>query len=106
MSLADARSAGQAAMQLSLLAELDRNPDFSKVAREAILRHLLASESASGEELVVIAKAHGANCRDDRSFGGVFNGLVRANLIRCIRSDLPRKRGHGTSGGRLYVAVR
>ena len=36
--------------------------------------------------------AHGTPMRD----------LVLQGELRIIRSDLPRKRGHGTSGGKLY----
>lgn len=62
--------------------------------------------ATSGEDLVEAAKKHGFRGHDDRCFGGVFLGLVRNQKLRVLRSDLPRKRGHGTSGGKLYGAVR
>lgn len=59
----------------------------------------------SGEDLVDAAIAHGYRGTDLRCFGGVFQGLVNRNVLRVLRSDLPRRRGHGTSGGRLYGEV-
>lgn len=59
----------------------------------------------SGEDLVDAAIAHGYRGRDLRCFGGVFQGLVNRNVLRVLRSDLPRRRGHGTSGGHLYGEV-
>ncbi|MBN9410853.1 MAG: hypothetical protein J0H69_17045 [Burkholderiales bacterium] len=105
MNLQQAQAAGQAGMQLSLLAALDRSPDFAEVAKTAILRHLRDNGATAGEDLVEVARAHGAHAKDDRAFGGIFHSLSRKNLIRCLRSDLPRKRGHGTSGGKLWALV-
>ncbi len=59
----------------------------------------------SGEDLVEAAKLHGYVGHDDRCFGHVFRSLVRQNKLKVIRSDLPRKRGHGTTGGKLYGGV-
>lgn len=56
----------------------------------------------SGEDLVDFAMAHGFRGHDMRCFGGVFSSLVRQGSLVVLRSDLPRKRGHGTSGGKLY----
>lgn len=78
------------------------NPLFSQRAATAILNHLKAVRIASGEELTEIAIAHGARPADARAFGGVFRMLSQRGLIVCLRSDLPRKSGHGTSGGRLW----
>lgn len=91
-------------MALSILC-LDKatrtNPEFSTKAKKAILAHLDAVESASGEELTDIARAHGAIPHDDRAFGGVFQPLSRAGEIRMIGFCL-RSKGHGTAGGRIW----
>lgn len=97
-----AREAGEQAAQACLAKTHRADPQFSQRAATAILNHLRAVRQASGEELVDIAIAHGAHAHDQRAFGGVFQALARRGLIVCLRSDLPRKRGHGTSGGKLY----
>lgn len=78
-------------------------------ARAFILGWLRRHGATSGEDLVANAKACGFDPkragRDDRAFGAIFQGLQREGLIECLRSDLPRARGHGTSGGRLWAAV-
>lgn len=56
----------------------------------------------SGEDLVDAAMAHGYRGHDARCFGPIFRRLLNKKMLLVLRSDLPRKRGHGTSGGRLY----
>lgn len=58
--------------------------------------------STSGEDLVDRAKEHGFTCPDGRAFGAVFQRCIREGWLKVLRSDLPRRRGHSTSGGRLY----
>lgn len=78
----------------------------SKGAQQFIFGHVVRNGPTSGEDLVEAAKAHGFKGKDDRCFGGVFIALLNAKKLMVLRSDLPRKRGHGTSGGRLYGVVR
>ena len=101
-TLQTAREAGEQAAAHCLAKAERSDPEFVAKATAAILMHLRAVGQASGEDLVDIAVAHGARPRDMRAFGGIFQRLVREHSIRCIRSDLPRRRGHGCSGGRLY----
>lgn len=75
-------------------------------ARKFIHGWVIRHGSTSGEDLVDAAMAHGYRGHDARCFGAVFSRLVRENKLMVLRSDLPRKRGHGTSGGRLYGVVR
>jgi hypothetical protein len=105
LTLDDAIAAGTEGMAQATDAAVLKDPIFMEKAIEAILRHLQASPDrcAPGEELVDVARAHGAQCKDGRAFGSVFQALMRRGLIRCLRSDLPRKRGHGTSGGKLWA---
>lgn len=96
------REAGSVAGQ-ACQAKAERVSDFdSKGAAEFIWSWLVRHGPASGEALVKAAKEHGYRGHDDRCFGAVFAGLARKGLITCLRSDLPRERGHGTSGGRLW----
>lgn len=103
-----ARAAGRAGASAALKCAEKEDPEFSAKAKAAILAHLRVVGQASGEDLVDIAKAKGAIPRKgDRAFGGVFLALANPKnpQIWCIRSDLPRKRGHGTSGGKLWGLV-
>lgn len=105
LTLDDAIAAGREGMAQSVESAERRDPLFREKAEAAILRHLAASPDrcAPGEELTEVARAHGAECKDGRAFGAVFLSLARRGLIRCLRSDLPRKRGHGSSGGKLWA---
>lgn len=102
MTLDQAAVAGQHGMAVSLEAAEKRDPEFKAKAREAILTHLKAVGQASGEELVDVARAHGAVPTDDRAFGGVFQSLSREGSIQCVGFTL-RKKGHGTAGGRIWA---
>ncbi len=99
-----AQACGRAIAQATLAAAEAKGFDSQGAAR-FILGWLDRFGDVSGEDLVEAAKAHGFRGKDDRCFGGVFIGLQNRGQIECIRSDLPRKRGHGTSGGRLYRRV-
>jgi len=79
-----------------------------KAAKSFLLGHLTANGPTSGEDLTDAAKAAGHVPPDDRAFGGLFLSLSsgKAPQIQCLRSDLPRRRGHGTSGGKLWARVR
>ena len=105
LTLDDAINAGQAGMAISLERAEKRDPDFSKKAEAAMLRHLVACFSASGEELVDVARAHGAIPHDDRAFGSVFQSMARRGLIRTVGFCL-RKKGHMGAGGRVWGLVR
>lgn len=99
-----ARAEGERMAGLALEAAEERGFDSAGASR-FIHGWLVRHGATSGEELVKQAKLHGYRGKDDRCFGGVFLGLQNRNLIRCIRSDLPRARGHGTSGGKLWQAI-
>lgn len=87
-------------------------PSFAERAMRAIVRHLEKHPggTASGEALVRMLKRRGIGptSGDDRAYGVVF-APVRHDPncpIYVIRADLPRERGHGTSGGKLYGLTR
>lgn len=106
MPSASARAVGEEAAARCLeKAERDTGFDSTGAAR-FILGWVVRHGATSGEDLVDAAMEHGYRGHDMRCFGGVFGALVRTRKLLVLRSDLPRKRGHGTSGGRLYGLVR
>lgn len=77
-------------------------PDFSRRAASYMAAYLTAHGPTSGEDLVDAAIAAGYTAADARGFGQAFRFLREEHRAPVLRSDLPRRRGHGTSGGRLY----
>lgn len=103
-----AKNAGRDAAMRSLDRAQRADSTFVVRAKEAILKRL-QDGPCSGEVLTELCKAQGIRpVKDDRAFGGVFLSLSSEKnpQIRCIRSDLPRARGHGTSGGKLWAIVK
>jgi hypothetical protein len=100
------RAIGRAAAELAQVRAERDEPGFSERARAHILAQLARHHEMSGEDLTDSCVAAGIVAKDGRAFGGIFAALVRGNLIRCVRADLPRARGHGTSGGRAWRLVR
>lgn len=105
LTIEHAIAAGEQGMQRAADAAERQDPDFRAKATHAMLAHLRAAplKQAAGEDLVDAALAAGAIPPDARAFGGIFLALSRRNVIRCLRSDLPRRRGHGTTGGKLWA---
>lgn len=84
----------------------ERVADWDREGAARFIHHWLVRHGpTSGEQLVKQATAHGYRAHDGRAYGAVFGALSRAGKIRCLRSDLPRERGHGTSGGKLWEAT-
>jgi hypothetical protein len=100
LELVAARAAGEQAVE-ACLAKAEESGFDSEGAGRHIVAQLRRHGEMSGEALVKSANEHGYRGRDNRCFGGVFKRLIATNQIRCLRSDLPRALGHGTSGGRL-----
>ena len=81
--------------------------DFGERASAFILAHLAANGAMSGEALTDAFKSAGIRPpqgMDDRAFGPVYQRLAQANQIRVCGSTV-RRRGHGTSGGRVWERV-
>lgn len=107
-SIDEARQQGQIFLELSLRKATRSNPEFAEKAKALILKHLATHGPTSGEDLTDACKAAGiVPENDDRAFGGVYFSLANQTCprIRVLRSDLPRRRGHGTTGGKLYGLV-
>lgn len=105
LSLDVAIEAGQAGMAQALDSAERRDPLFKEKAEAAIVAclHACKQRRASSEDLVDAARAAGLNPGDGRAFGPIFQSMAKRGVIRCLRSDLPRRHGHGTSGGRLWT---
>lgn len=102
LTIDDAVAAGEAGMARVLAKAQSLAPEFSIRAQAAVLAHLAVVGECCGEALTDIARARGATCHDARAMGPIFKTLASRGLIQCLRSDLPRVRGHGTSGGKLW----
>lgn len=83
----------------------ERNPGFTLRARDFVIRYLSEHGNSPGEEIVEAASAGGIFCEDRRAWGSVF-ARMSGKQIRCLRSDLPRRAGHGTGGGRLWSLIK
>jgi hypothetical protein len=58
----------------------------------------------TSEDAIDAAMSHGYRPHDARAFGTVIRGLARRELIRCC-GYADRRKGHGTSGARVWEAV-
>jgi hypothetical protein len=107
LTIQDAIDAGHEAAQHC--ADKAQTLGFStEAARVFVIRWLAEYGNTAGEDLVEAARKTGKPeliPHDGRAWGAVFLTLQRQHRIRCLRADLPRKRGNGTSGGRLWGIV-
>lgn len=79
-------------------------PGFSVLAYDFIVVFAATTQGTfSGEDLTNRIKAFGIVPHDDRSFGAIFAKAIRNGVIRGV-GYVPRVKGHGTSGGRLYAS--
>lgn len=101
-----ARELGEQAAAACLAKARRADPEFSEKAAAAILAHLATHGPTSGEDLTAMCMASGIiPINGPKAFGGVFLSLSKRHLIVCLRSDLPRRFGHGTSGGKLWALI-
>lgn len=78
-------------------------PGFSERAYNFIAEFARAHETFSGENCTFAMKASGIRPHDDRATGAIYAKAIRKGVIRVV-GYVPRVRGHGTAGGRLYAA--
>ena len=98
-------AAGHAAAE-ACAAKAERTTAFNAArARAAVLEVLADGQARSGEQLVDHCQRLGIVPHDARAFGAVFGKLKRDGLIEEA-GFVPRTKGHGTSGGRLWRAAR
>lgn len=79
---------------------------FNAPAARAFILKSLEAGPVSGEDLVEGMTHAGIRVHDLRATGPVFSRLAKEQAIECLRADLPRRRGHGTSGGKLWALVK
>lgn len=104
--LADARDAGAEA-GAACLQKAERVAGFdAEGCGRFIVGWVARYGPTSGESLTRAALEHGFRPHDLRAMGSVFRKLAANHKLKVLRSDLPRERGHGTSGGRLWGLVR
>lgn len=76
-------------------------PGFQARATAFVCAYLRHHSAAAGEDITDACRAAGICPPDDRAFGAVYQGLVRAGLIaKC--GSAPRRKGHATSGGNVW----
>lgn len=100
-----AREAGRAAGQACEDKAVRELRMDASAARAYVLRRLEAGP-VPGEELVDGLTREGILRGDARASGPLFSRLSKENVIECVRADLPRRNGRGTSGGRLWALVK
>ncbi len=99
------RSSGQAASE-ACTAKAERVAGFdTAAARAAVLELLSDGVARSGEQLVDHCLRLGIVPHDARAFGSVFGTLARNGLIEAV-GHAARRKGHGTSGARMWRAKR
>lgn len=84
------------------------DPEFSERAMAYIRQRMQAAandDRMRGEDLVNEMKMAGIRPPDDRAFGPVFQKAIRAEIVVPV-DFVPRVKGHGTAGGRVYVKGR
>jgi len=78
-------------------------PGFSERALNFIADYARSNKSSfSGENCTFAMKAVGIRAHDDRATGAIYAKAIRLGLIKVV-GYVPRVRGHGTAGGRLYA---
>lgn len=99
-----ARAAGAAAGEHARAKAEEVCPDFSRRAYDFIANYAASTSQVqfSGEDLTNCMKAFGIVPHDDRAFGAIFAKAIRRGVIRVV-GYVPRVKGHGTAGGRLYA---
>lgn len=102
---AQARATGKSAGDACLEKARRWSGFDADAAREEILSALrMSGRPMSGEELVDHCQRAGLVPHDSRAFGPVFGTLSRGGKIKSV-GFAPRRKGHGTSGARMWKAT-
>lgn len=100
-----ARKLGMEAGQACLDLTEQTDPDFGAKAYDFIVGYVRKHRRVPGETVTLAARQAGIVPRDDRAFGSVFRKALQTGAIRAV-GTVPRVRGHGTAGGRVYAPGR
>ena len=104
-SLHKARAAGGLAMEFAVDRAARDDATFGPRAQAFVLKHLGLHGATSSEDLTDACKASGIAPKDDRAFGSVYMLLSRQGLIEPV-GFCDRRKGRGTSGGRVWRLVK
>lgn len=77
-------------------------PGFSERAYNFVAEFARTHDTFSGEDCTIAMKAAGIRAHDDRATGSIYSKAIRNGVIRVV-GYVPRLRGNGTAGGRLYA---
>lgn len=100
--VAFARKLGTEAGERARSKAEDVCPGFSERAYNFVADFARTHETFSGEDCTLAMKAAGIRAHDDRATGSIYAKAIRNGVIRVV-GYVPRMRGHGTAGGRLYA---
>lgn len=102
-AVAAARALGLAAAAGAQFAAEQVDPLFGARALAFIVKHVREKGAVSGESITMAATKSGIRPKKgDRAFGAIYAKALREGYI-SVHGYVPRVRGHGTSGGKLYV---
>lgn len=76
---------------------------FRERALDFIVGYIRQVGESTGESATLAAVLAGIKPHDQRAFGPVYQKAIRQGLIRVV-GYVPRVRGHGSAGGKLYRA--
>lgn len=82
-----------------------RRRQFVELAAGFVLAYLEMHGPTSGEVITNACKAAGIVPHDDRAFGPVYMGLVRAAKIHKV-GTCRREKGHGSAGANVWALLR
>jgi len=102
-SIAQARAVGLEAGLRSIDHAEAENPSFSEQAFDFIVKYIREHGEVPGESVTLAAVKAGIKPPDQRAFGPIYAMALRRELIHVVRY-IPRVRGHGRAGGKLYAA--
>lgn len=100
LTIEDAIRQGETGMRRAESSADRRVPDFTKHVCAYFLALLATRGPLSGEDLTDAARAAGYCPADDRAFGAAFRLLLTSGAR--ITGYAPRRKGHGSSGGKVY----
>ena len=101
------RAAGDLGMRRAeRRAERETSPGFSDRLASYFYAVRVARAPQTGEQLTDAAREAGLVPGDARCCGRAFQVLLTIGADIVPGVDVPRRRGHGTAGGRLYRVAR
>ena len=101
MTLDFARAAGERALRAAESNAERREPKFSERAAAYMYSVLVAHGPQRGEALTDACVSAGFDVTETRAYGAAFQLLTRRFGARVV-GQCPRRKGHGSSGGKVY----